>query len=77
LYGRSWTKIQEMFLLFFCVLQPDSFLCPQCQAPKKRFAGYDPETGRALGGGGAPISVLLGVLAGAVAVGALVLYGFQ
>jgi rubredoxin len=89
-FGRKLTEAQKARATHVCLdcgyiytlskpfeEQPDSFLCPQCQAPKKRFAGYDPETGRALGGGGAPISVLLGVLAGAVAVGALVLYGFQ
>ncbi|KAL2631424.1 hypothetical protein R1flu_016110 [Riccia fluitans] len=57
--------------------QPDYFECPQCQAPKKRFAQYDPETGKAIGGGGTPISVILGVLAGAIAVGALAFYGLQ
>lgn len=57
-------------------MQPEGFLCPQCQAPKKRFAGYDPETGRSTGGG-TPIAVLLGVLVGAAAVGALALYGLQ
>lgn len=57
--------------------QPETFQCPQCQASKKRFAEYDKETGSAIGGGGTPISVVLGVLAGAVAVGALAFYGLQ
>lgn len=31
--------------------QPKSYICPQCNAPKSRFAPYDVETGRAKGGG--------------------------
>lgn len=59
------------------MVQPDTYLCPQCQAPKKRFAGYDPETGRTLGGGGLPLPVLFGILVGAAAIGGFVFYGLN
>lgn len=49
--------------------------CPQCIAPKKRFARYDVNTGKAIGGGLPPIGVIVGLLAGLGAVGALLVYG--
>ncbi|KAL3689292.1 hypothetical protein R1sor_015601 [Riccia sorocarpa] len=89
-FGRKLTDAQKVRATHVCLDcgyiytlsksfddQPESYECPQCQAPKKRFARYDPETGRAIGGGGTPISVILGVLAGAIAVGALAFYGLQ
>ncbi|XP_024386075.1 uncharacterized protein [Physcomitrium patens] len=57
--------------------QPEDWQCPQCQAPKKRFAGYDPETGRTIGGQATPIPVLLGVVFGAAAIGAILFFGLQ
>ncbi|MBA0671590.1 hypothetical protein Goklo_029771 [Gossypium klotzschianum] len=57
--------------------QPDTYGCPQCQAPKKRFAPYDVNTGKAIGGGLPPIGVIIGLLAGVGAVGALLVYGLQ
>ncbi|KAG4972824.1 hypothetical protein JHK87_029645 [Glycine soja] len=57
--------------------QPDTYGCPQCQAPKKRFARYDVNTGKAIGGGLPPIGVIIGLLAGVGAVGALLVYGLQ
>ncbi|XP_002975304.2 uncharacterized protein LOC9629430 [Selaginella moellendorffii] len=89
-FGRKLTEAQKARATHICLdcgyvytlskpfeEQPDGFLCPQCRAPKKRFSKYDPETGRAVGGGALPISVILGVLAGALAVGGLVVYGLQ
>mmetsp|Transcript_5133 Transcript_5133/g.8923 ORF Transcript_5133/g.8923 Transcript_5133/m.8923 type:complete len:239 (-) Transcript_5133:153-869(-) len=50
--------------------QPGSYICPQCQAPKSRFLGYDPETGKTIGSGGLPpvvaISLGLGLVLAAV-----------
>ncbi|CAL5364702.1 unnamed protein product [Camellia sinensis] len=57
--------------------QPDDYVCPQCRAPKKRFAGYDVNTGKAIGGGLPPIGVVIGLVAGVGAVGALLVYGLQ
>ncbi|KAL9327837.1 hypothetical protein ACSQ67_002840 [Phaseolus vulgaris] len=57
--------------------QTDTYECPQCQAPKKRFARYDVNTGKAIGGGLPPIGVIVGLVAGVGAVGALLLYGLQ
>ncbi|KAL9240223.1 hypothetical protein vseg_014468 [Gypsophila vaccaria] len=57
--------------------QPDDYACPQCIAPKKRFARYDVNTGKPIGGGLPPIGVIVGLVAGLAAVGALLLYGLQ
>ncbi|XXG78114.1 hypothetical protein AAC387_Pa08g2126 [Persea americana] len=57
--------------------QPDSYTCPQCRAPKKRFADYDVNTGKAIGGGLPPIGVLVGLAVGIAGVGALLVYGLQ
>ncbi|WRX24497.1 hypothetical protein QQP08_016984 [Theobroma cacao] len=56
---------------------PDTYACPQCRAPKKRFAKYDVNTGKAIGGGLPPIGVIIGLIAGVGAVGALLVYGLQ
>jgi len=58
-------------------LQPEGFQCPQCQAPKKRFAGYDPVTGRTIGGQKTPIPVLIGIALGAAGIGAFLFFGLQ
>lgn len=57
-------------------MQPEEYACPQCRAPKKRFAKYDVKTGRA-SGGGLPIGVIIGLLVGVGGVGALLVYGLQ
>ncbi|KAI3735502.1 hypothetical protein L6452_15001 [Arctium lappa] len=54
----------------------DEYLCPQCRAPKKRFTGYDPETGKAIGRWPL-IGVIVGLVAGLAGVGALLVYGLQ
>lgn len=58
-------------------MQPDDYACPQCIAPKKRFARYDANTGKAIGGGLPPVGVVIGLVAGLAAVGALLVYGLQ
>ncbi|KAG9155749.1 hypothetical protein Leryth_004015 [Lithospermum erythrorhizon] len=57
--------------------QPDDYVCPQCIAPKKRFARYDVNTGKAIGGGLPPVGVIIGLIAGIGGVGALLVYGLQ
>uniref|UniRef100_A0A7C8YZJ3 Rubredoxin-like domain-containing protein n=1 Tax=Opuntia streptacantha TaxID=393608 RepID=A0A7C8YZJ3_OPUST len=57
--------------------QPDTYACPQCRAPKKRFARYDVKTGKAIGGSLPPVGVIIGLVAGIGAVGALLVYGLQ
>ncbi|KAK9120457.1 hypothetical protein Syun_018074 [Stephania yunnanensis] len=57
--------------------QPDNYVCPQCLAPKKRFAGYDVNTGKAVGGTLPPIGVILGLFVGVAGVAALLVYGLQ
>ncbi|KAI3735500.1 hypothetical protein L6452_14999 [Arctium lappa] len=89
-FGRKLTDAQKARATHICLdcgfiytlskpfeEQPDEYLCPQCRAPKKRFTGYDPETGKAIGGTLPPIGVIIGLVAGLAAVGALLVYGLQ
>lgn len=71
----SFYKITALILVMF--LQPEDYACPQCIAPKRRFARYDVNTGKAIGGGLPPIGVIIGLIAGIGAVGALLVYGLQ
>lgn len=89
-FGRKLTEAQKERATHICLdcgyiytlnkpfdEQPEGFKCPQCAAPKKRFAEYDPETGRAIGGNAPPVSVILGILLSVAAIGALVFYSTQ
>lgn len=88
--GRKLTETQKARATHICLdcgfiytlpkpfdEQPETYVCPQCIAPKKRFARYDVNTGKAIGGGLPPIGVIVGLLAGLGAVGALLVYGLQ
>ncbi|OAY70830.1 hypothetical protein ACMD2_09163 [Ananas comosus] len=57
--------------------QPDAYVCPQCNAPKKRFARYDLKSGKPVGSGLPPIGVIVGLVVGVAGVGALLVYGLQ
>ncbi|XP_054811758.1 uncharacterized protein LOC129312977 isoform X1 [Prosopis cineraria] len=89
-FGRKLTDAQKARATHICLdcgyiytlqkpfdEQPDTYGCPQCQAPKKRFARYDVNTGKAIGGVLPPIGVIIGLIAGVGAVGALLVYGLQ
>ncbi|XP_077234834.1 rubredoxin family protein [Tasmannia lanceolata] len=89
-FGRALTESQKARATHICLdcgyiyflqkpfeEQPDTYGCPQCLAPKKRFARYDVETGKPIGGGLPPIGVIIGLVAGIAAVGALLVYGLQ
>ncbi|KAL4314768.1 hypothetical protein HN51_069011 [Arachis hypogaea] len=89
-FGRKLTEAQKARATHICLdcgyiytlqkpfeEQPDTYSCPQCQAPKKRFAKYDVNTGKAIGGNLPPIGVIIGLVAGVGAVGALLVYGLQ
>lgn len=89
-FGRKLTEAQKARATHICLdcgyiyfLQkpfdelPDTYVCPQCQAPKKRFARYDVNTGKPIGSGLPPIGVIIGLIAGIGAVGALLVYGLQ
>ena len=73
----SFCKLLHVLITFLHTLQPDTYACPQCRAPKKRFARYDVNTGKAIGGGLPPVSVIIGLVAGIAGVGALLVYGLQ
>ncbi|KAH7292029.1 hypothetical protein KP509_29G048100 [Ceratopteris richardii] len=89
-FGRRLTEAQKARATHICLdcgyiytltkpfdEQSEGFNCPQCAAPKKRFAPYDPETGRAIGGNAPPLSVIIGILVGLAGIGALVFYSTQ
>lgn len=89
-FGRKLTEAQKARATHICLDcgyiytltksfddQRDDFVCPQCSAPKKRFARYDVEKGKAIGGSLPPIGVIIGLVLGVGAVGALLLYGLQ
>ena len=54
---------------------PNSYRCPQCQAPKKRFVEYDKETGKPKGGSN--IQGLIPLLAGLAAIAGLFYAGLK
>lgn len=89
-FGRKLTEAQKARATHICLdcgfiyflpkpfeEQPETYICPQCSAPKKRFAGYDANTGKPIGGGLPPIGVIIGLVAGIGGVGALLVYGLQ
>ncbi|GLJ54012.1 hypothetical protein SUGI_1155560 [Cryptomeria japonica] len=89
-FGRKLTEAQKARATHICLdcgyiytlskpfeEQSDGYICPQCSAPKKRFARYDVNTGEAIGGALPPIGVLLGLVVGVGAAGALLFYGLQ
>ncbi|KAM4069581.1 hypothetical protein ACB094_12G100400 [Castanea mollissima] len=89
-FGRKLTDAQKARATHICLdcgyvytvqkpfdEQPDAYVCPQCRAPKKRFARYDVNTGKPIGGGLPPIGVIIGLVAGIGGVGALLVYGLQ
>ncbi|CAA3015194.1 electron transporter [Olea europaea subsp. europaea] len=89
-FGRKLTESQKARATHICIdcgfiytlpkpfdEQPEDYTCPQCRAPKKRFARYDVNTGKAIGGGLPPIGVIIGLVAGIGGVGALLVYGLQ
>ncbi|KAG1359117.1 putative Electron transporter [Cocos nucifera] len=79
--GFTKTAIQakpdSVYFVNQTILQPDTYVCPQCNAPKKRFARYDVNTGKPIGGSLPPIGVIIGLVAGIAAVGALLVYGLR
>ncbi|XP_078179037.1 rubredoxin family protein [Carex rostrata] len=89
-FGRALTEAQKAKATHICLdcgyiytlskpfdEQPDTYGCPQCNAPKKRFARYDVKSGKAVGGALPPIPVIVALVAGIAGVGALLVYGLQ
>ncbi|KAA8533493.1 hypothetical protein F0562_031073 [Nyssa sinensis] len=89
-FGRKLTEAQKARATHICLdcgyiyflskpfeEQPDDYACPQCRAPKKRFSRYDVSSGKPIGGGLPPIGVIIGLVAGIGAVGALLVFGLQ
>ncbi|KAK3122802.1 hypothetical protein QOZ80_8AG0618520 [Eleusine coracana subsp. coracana] len=89
-FGRKLTDAQKERATHICLdcgyiyflpkpfeEQPNDYGCPQCNAPKKRFAKYDAQTGKPIGGALPPIAVIISLVIGIAGVGALLVYGLQ
>merc|ERR550514_1513282 len=83
-FGRKLTNKQKALATQICIdcgwiyceetpfsQQPADFVCPQCNASKKRFAGFDAVTGKIYGAEGAQIGTLVTVIVGLVGLGIL------
>lgn len=85
-FGRKLTAAQKARATHICIdcgyiyadeipfsQLPADYSCPQCNAPKRRFAGFDPNTGKMQGGGQdlATIATVVGGLVGVAVLGYL------
>lgn len=89
-FGRKLTARQRELASHICVdcgyiyadplpfaeTDPD-YRCPQCNAPKKRFAKYDVETGRQVGSATGDLGTIATVIGGLIGVGILGYLGLQ
>jgi len=78
-FGRKLTSKQKALASQICIdcgwiyceetpfsQQPANFICPQCNASKKRFAGFDAISGKIYGAEGAQIGTFVTVIGGLV-----------
>lgn len=89
-FGRKLTAKQKEFATHICIdcgyiysnktpfeEVSSSYVCPQCNAPKKRFAGYDPDTGKIKGTKPIQIGTYATVIGGLIGVGLLGYLGLK
>lgn len=89
-FGRKLTAAQKALATHICVdcgwiytdklpfEETDSdFRCPQCKATKKRFARYDPESGKKVGGVEGTAATAATVVLGLAGVGVLLYLGLN
>lgn len=89
-FGRRLTAQQKEFATHICIdcgyiyagKQPfeqlgNQYVCPQCNAPKKRFAKYDADTGKIKGTAPIQIGTYATVLGGLIGVGVLAYLGLK
>eukprot|EP00963_Diacronema_lutheri_P011554 scaffold1401_cov330-Pavlova_lutheri.AAC.142 len=89
-FGRKLSAVQKKRATHICLdcgyiyalpvpfeEQGPGYVCPQCQAPSKRFAEYDAENDRIIGGNATPLAATAAGLVGAVVLGALLYLGLQ
>lgn len=82
-FGRKLTATQKANATHICIdcgyvycettpfaSLPSDYACPQCNAPKRRFAAFDPNTGK-MSGGGADAGTIATVVGGLIGVGVL------
>lgn len=84
-FGRKLTAAQKSRATHICIdcgyiytlptpfnEQPSDYVCPQCNAPPKRFAKYDAENDKIIGGDTTPVLAIGAAVIAAAAIGALV-----
>jgi rubrerythrin len=88
-FGRKLTAAQKARATHICLdcgfiyfgndwkEEASTYECPQCNAPKSRFAEYDAETGKTKGGGGVPALVSTIGLVGLVGTIGLIVAGLN
>lgn len=89
-FGRKLTNSQKEFATHICIdcgyiysnkvpfaELGSSYVCPQCNAPKKRFAKYDVDTGKIKGTKPIQIGTYATVIGGLIGVGALAYLGLK
>merc|ERR1712224_568967 len=83
-FGRKLTADQKALATHICIdcgwiycegtpfaQQPNDFVCPQCNASKKRFARFDAATGKIYGAEGAQVGTFFTVIGGLAGLGVL------
>ena len=88
-FGRKLTAAQKARATHICVdcgyiysdetpfeQLPSDYRCPQCKAPKRRFNGFDPNTGKQTGGS-KDIGTIATVIGGLVGVSVLAYLGLS
>merc|ERR1712066_344893 len=78
-FGRKLTTEQKSLATHICIdcgwiycekisfdQQSTDFICPQCNAPKKRFARFDVNSGKIYGAGGAQLGTAVTVVGGLI-----------
>jgi rubredoxin len=92
-FGRRLTAAQKARASHICLdcgyiysdetpfdAMPASYVCPQCNAPKRRFAAFDADTGKIAGGktlGGLDAGTTATLVGGLIGVGLLAYLGFS
>merc|ERR1712097_141404 len=83
-FGRALTSQQKSLSTHICIdcgwiycettpfsQQSNDFVCPQCNASKKRFAKFDVDSGKIYGAEGAQLGTIATVVGGFIGLGVL------
>lgn len=83
-FGRKLSAAQKALATHICIdcgyiytlktpfeEQPSGYVCPQCNAPPKRFARYDAENDKMIGGDSTPLAAIAAVVVGGALIAGL------